>query len=616
MSKKSKSSRKQKSKSASKERTSEVPAVAVITEGSAPLAVTAQHQSSQQNNQTSTSAVLYQPEYGIQPNQASLLPPNQQRDFASALPTTATKAVRGVRQTQPSNLNPLGTLSYNFIPRRQWQGLDVGTLEAYGNTLQAQQLLELAADFSAEIGQALWNKIRLVNTGWNYKVMTANGKRELKAAKSWLDEWLRKSVNPNFGGLNTLINSWTHTAYLQGAIAGELELSEDLTEPLNIYSVQPYTIYFQRDETQALVPFQLQAQAFFSGFGFSNQFAAAVQKMYGDGALGYNAGGTTANANDGSGAGRSSSYPYIRLNSVTFKYLPLDAPPDDPYGRPPAAPALQYLAFDLQMLTDIRIWAHANAWGRVDISVVEELILKNAPPSVMNDPTGNAKIEFVNNQMRRVSEAYASIGPDDAYFHTDAIKVNHADASGKGFDAVKLVLMIERKMIRALKELPVFMGSNEGTTETHGSIQLEIYARGIGSIQSLINSLLESLCTVALQVVGYDAVCVGEFAPMRTIDRQRELAADKSQAELAAYKRDQGWITQDDASIQVTGSEAVGPAPAPAPVAAKNPNGDDDGNDEEEVADANSPGNLKGKNKIKVDDQDEEEDEDKDKEED
>lgn len=443
-------------------------------------------------------------------------------------------ALGGARQTQPSNANPLAMLSYHFLPRRAYQYTDLGDAARYG-LMNAQQLLELSADLSAEVSMALWNVLRTTNSGWTFEVRTPTGTRELKSAKGRLEAFLNE-VNKDWGGIDAIIDSWTITAYLQGAIAGEIELTEDLNDVVDIHAVQPWTIHFMRDEAQRYVPFQQQIVTIGAGAG-------------GNGALqGYGVAG----------------YPFRRLNPLTFGYLPIDAAPDDPYGRPPAAPVLQLLPFDLQLLKDIRQAVHTNAWGRLHIKVMEEVILKNAPVEVRKDPTGQAQVKYVNSVLTSFRDAYEGLKPDDAFFTSDAIELKPTDYAGSTFDVERVIRMLERRIIRALKQLPVLMGSNEGTTETHGTVQMEIYAAGIESFQRKIAALLEKLCNVALQTWGISGKVKWTFDQVRASDRLKDAQADKAEAELAAYRRDQGWITQDDASIASTGSEAVETEPLAA----------------------------------------------------
>lgn len=446
-------------------------------------------------------------------------------------------AIHPGRQTQPYNVNPLGLISYSFLPRRQWQAIDVADLTGSTN-MTAQQILEILADIVPEVGQSVNNKMRLVNGEWKYQVRTKNGTAELKSGKRKIDDLITR-INKDYGGLDAIIDSWTYTAVLQGAMCGEITLTEDLNDVQDIYAVQPWTIYFMRDGMQNLVPFQQQVMV-----SQQNPLYSLSGAQYG--------------MTQGWGV---AGYPFKRLNPLTFGYLPIDAGPDDPYGRPMAGPVLQVVAFQLQLLKDIRQWVHTNAWGRLHIKVLTEMILKAAPDKIKNAPDAATKLAYINARVKEFADAYNQIKPDDAFVTTDAVELDAVDQSGKSFQINIIIQIVKDQLISALKELPVLMGSNVGTTETHGSVQLVIYARTIASIQRKIAALLNKFFNVALQVYGIAGVCEFEFEPLRATDRLMDAQADMAEAQYAVFVRDQGFISQDDASIRATGSEAVSPVP-------------------------------------------------------
>lgn len=455
-------------------------------------------------------------------------------------------ALYGGRQTQPTNVNPLGMLSYSFLPRRQYQDLDLTDLHSLGRGLSAQQMLEMFADLSPHVSKALGNKVLLTNGGYDYEVKSLDGKRDLTRAKALLDEMV-ELINRNSGGLDALIDSWASTVVLQGAVAGEIALTEDLSEVQDVYAVQPWSIYFQRDADQALVPYQQQVLITGGPNGTTN--------VHGFGAT---------------------AYPYKRLNPLTFNYIPYQAFPDDPYGRSPIASVLQVIAFDLQMQKDLQRWAHVNAWGRMDVEILEAEVLKNAP-TFQNDLTGQKKRDWVAARIAEFATAYKRMQSDDAIIHGSAVQVKGIDTSAKTFQVDGLLRVVDRRMFMALQELPVLMGSNEGTTETHGTVQLEIYANHIASIQRIVANLLEKLFAVALQVYGIACKVIWKFKAVRSTDRLADAQAEQLEATNQAFQRDQGWITQDAASIKITGSAAVTQPKAPVtPQApADQPNGQD-----------------------------------------
>jgi hypothetical protein len=440
----------------------------------------------------------------------------------------------GGRQTQPVNPALFGLWAFQFIPRRNWQDLDLNDI-TLNKMLTAQQVLELLADLSPEVSNALWNYQRLANTEWTFEVRTLDEQDELPEAQGLVTQLINR-LNENSGGLNNIVNQFILSACTQGAICAELALTEDLEDVDDLYPINPYTIYFQREgQSQKLVPFQKQVLTYAG--------------------MGENFGGV--------GIG---GFPFKRLNELTFCYIPVDPGIDDPYGRPPFAPVLQLVVFYMQLLHDLRQSVHVAAWGRVHIKVVEEVIMKFAPASIKSDPTGQKQRQFVKTQIQQITEAYNTLRPDDAFVSTDNIQLDALDFSGGTLQVDNILRAIERLMFRALKQLPVLMGSNEGTTETHGTVQMDIYASAIRNFQKLSNSALEKLFNVALRVWGISGVVKGRFKEFSGASELQLAQAAAAQIANAAQKRDQGWITNDDASMEITGSAAVAdPYRAPTP---------------------------------------------------
>lgn len=464
------------------------------------------------------------------------------------------------RQTLPVNANILGQLPWAFLPRRSYQSMDLTTVQP--GAYSPQQLMELLADAWPEASQALWNIQRLAASEWSYEVRTPDNSEDDPEGKAELDLILGR-VNGNWGGFDALINQWVMSTALQGACCGETIPTEEVDDVEDIVAVQPWSIFFQRDVSQRYIAFQWQPMTVAGG--------PLARPQSGSQTSGNQPGVFDPTAKAPTPSDLMFNNPlshggFRQLNEITFGYVPLDADVDDPYGRAPFAPVLQLVVWDMQIIKDLRQWSHVNAFGRIDVKVLAEEAAKMMPPMV----AANKKERrlWFKKYLSDIQTAYNNLNPDDTYVHYDNVEVGAADASGKTFDVDKLIRVLERRIFRALKQLPILMGSNEGTTETWGTLQMEVYALGIANIQRTVASLIEKLLNVALRLRGHTSVVHFEFKTLRATDRMKEALADWQQAKNAAFKRDQGWISQDEASIEITGSEAVADAPDPDPVVA------------------------------------------------
>jgi hypothetical protein len=219
-------------------------------------------------------------------------------------------------------------MPYNYLPRRRYESYDLSQFE--NSYLKASQLLSLLPDLSPDVSLAVWNILRLGSSGFEYTVKDSTGQDD-ETGKELLDS-IVNGINIQQGGINNLIIQWLLSGFLQGAVAGEVALTENLQDIDDYYVIDPSTIEFGRDENMKFVLWHIPP----------------------------------------SGA-------RIQLNPEKSWYIPIDPYIDDPYGRPPAAPVLQEVWFDVSVMSDLRKVVHNQGWPRIDIKVIEEVLLLNAP---------------------------------------------------------------------------------------------------------------------------------------------------------------------------------------------------------------------------------------------
>jgi len=464
------------------------------------------------------------------PGQAGVVPSaTMNTDTAYSSPFAA-PALHGGRQSQPANYSPFGLNVGAYIQRREYQDLDLASLNVAD--YDAGQLLTLLADLNPDVSRALWNVLRVAGVGLTLQVTTPAGKDDTVGQA--LVNGLLGRVNHSAGGLTAVLTQMLLTAYLQGAVCLDVAPTENLRDVEDLYPVNPGSIFYQRDANQVPVPFQY--QAFFWGTG---------------------------------------TVPYRRLNTELFAYTPIDPYVDDVYGRPPAAPVLQVVFFQVQVLRDLERVLHAQGWPKIDVSVLTDVLMKNVPPDVRVDT--NKMNHYMADRMNEIAGAYNKMNPEDAFIHPDYVVVSSeaAKAGSNLFDVAGLLAVIRAQLISALKQLPVLMGEHLGSTETYSEIELSIFSRSIETFRTPVGQMLAWACGVYLQLVGHQALVGATWDAIPTRARLDVAKADAQEAANAVYNRDQGFVTQDQASIAVTGSKAVAGAPAvTAPVPDNGPPGE------------------------------------------
>ncbi|MEK6459165.1 phage minor head protein [Heyndrickxia faecalis] len=370
--------------------------------------------------------------------------------------------------------------------------------------------LKIIRDINPDASMAIWNFLRLSNQGHELECLKPTGSPD-KQGLDYLNNLSARVGRLYGGGADQLINVLNLTGYTQGAIALEVELNEQLNDVVDFHAVDPATLDFRKNRETGEIEL--------------------VQKQL-----------------DGT---------YRVMNQNQVFYQPFDPDIGDPYGRSPILPVLQIVFFQVEVLKDLKAVAHHQGHARFDISVMEESILKNIPPQVAAQGEDGVR-SFVSKYIGDIEKAFKQLKPDDNFFHTDSVKVDMAGGTqGKSMDATALINVINQQVVTSLKQLPILLGRNEGTTETHGSIQWQIYVAGIESIQRGVKRIMERAYNVALQVQGRQSTARLTFNKIRTTDRQAEATAAATETNTLITQVNQGWVTNDEAAMQAVGHKAV-----------------------------------------------------------
>ena len=451
----------------------------------------------------------------------------------STIPTAA-RAVKGRKSVDEEGNFFAGSLAIlkPLASIKQWRDFDLDS--ATLDRLPLDAIVELIVDVSPDISRGVWDFLRMVNPGWTLKVYALTSetadeqgtastleREEDTAAKEYLNTFLT-TLRTLYGDQNVVFNKIILGGYLRGGFLAELVLGAK-GDAVDLVTPDPASLEWQQTEDSIRGPV----------WKFGQQ----------------QSGGTI------NGFVVLSDYP-------TIKYAPIDALPGKPYGRAPVHPALFPALFLIALLRDLKRVVAQQGYPRLDLEIVLEKLITAFGEDIAEDP--EAMKAAVEEAISQVKAIYAALQPDDAYIHTDVVKVNRpvGTVDSHSLGAIdKLVLLLERMMTRALKSMPLMMGTAEGTSEANANRQWEIYTASIKAIQHSVECILESLFSVALQAAGLQGVVEFRFAVLRASEELRDAQTEKLRIENAREKYNAGWITQDEASIEVTGHKAVEPEP-------------------------------------------------------
>ena len=189
---------------------------------------------------------------------------------------------------------------------------------------------------------------------------------------------------------------------------------------------------------------------------------------------------------------------------------------------------------------------------------------------------------------------YNNLEHDDTYFHDVDEEIGVTGSGGTWPDIEQIYSIFRYRLILALKEMPTLMGVVEGSTDTWSSVDWQIYSKGLETTLKVAAKPVIEGAELHLQLLGLPFIIEAEYSPVRA--NQRMVDAQSEQIEIGneLQKIFAGFITQDDASLKLTGTKSVGPIDKEALGAVKAPSASAGTNPK---ASGSAGGSSKGKSK-------------------
>lgn len=404
-------------------------------------------------------------------------------------------------------------------PNDTWRVLDLDAQVM--SKLPAVDLMDMLTDLSPEVSKGLWDFLRMANPGWDYHCYGDSGEVD-EEAEMLVGEFLDK-LNVLYGSTNVVWNRLFLAGWARGGIMGELVLDRTGRLPVDLATPDPAEFRFRQIEDEIRGDIWMLCQ-----------WQNGELKELGD-------------------------YPTIR-------YIPIDPFPGKPYGRPIAQASLFAGVFMIGLLHDLRRVIAQQGYPRLDVAVDIEALIDQIPDNL--DPESEEYWAYLRSSMEDIADVYNRLEPDDTYIHPDYVSVNrpvgtmNADALGA---VGGLIEAMERILARATKTMPLQQGITDGVSEANANRQWEMQAAGIKAVQHVVENAIEHWLTIALQVQGVTADVEFRFAELRASEELRDEQTLSMKIANQAAIRDEGWQTQDDASNQIVGENAVAPAPTATP---------------------------------------------------
>lgn len=470
------------------------------------------------------------------------------RALTNAVPVSGSSRASAIASPALTDASPFGinaSLKTILPPPdhfSSWKRLDLD--RDTWSKVDATELVSLLINISPDASRAVWDWLRLLNSGHEITAHTLDGTTPDERAQAALDDFVER-LERYHGSFKVLAGRLFMGAITRGAFFAELVLDRAGRVPIDIATPDPATVRFRR------VTDEERGQIWEPGQWQRGQF--------------------------------------VSFNVPTIRYIPLDPEPGNPYGRPMVAPAVFPCVFLLGLMHDLRRVVAQQGYPRTDIVINLEKL--RAAFSDLEMDEFEVKVAQL---IRAVQTDMARLEPDDTYVHTDPIEVNRASGaidSSVMSGAGDLITALERMAMRALKTMPLLMGTTDGVSEANANRQWEIFAAGIKTVQHYAEAIFERLLELSLNAQGIQAKVSVRFAEIRAAEELRDAQSMRARLENAETAERLGFMDHDEASEYAVGHEAVAPAKgAPEPPAGDEDEGAGVDGDEEVPADDADPG--------------------------
>lgn len=404
--------------------------------------------------------------------------------------------------------------SFGALPRKTLR--DLGLDDRQLKSLSVFELMDRLIDAHPDLSYALWNFLRIGNSGYSFTVKELEGGERSEQGEEYINEFLTRLETPNMlqfdriRSLDKIVDQLILSVITRGAAACELVLTPDLSDASFIAPVDPATIDFVL-ENGRYIPYQ------------DNES--------------------------------------VSLDIPTFIYDGMDEKIDSPYGRSPFVSALNIILFQLQVLNDIKAVVHRQGYPRLDIKIVEKVLLSRMPIAIRNNE--EKKQKWLNDRLREIINMYNNLEPDDTFVHFDSLEIGEAGGKGSALiDPEKLMHVIDNLIMSGLKTLSTILGRRStGNTESFAKLEIKLYLAGLSGVQRCVERVLNKAFTLYLNIRGQQGIVEFKFKPIeiRTALEAEQFRSTQINNLISMYKM--GWVSHEDAARAATGHDPAESAP-------------------------------------------------------
>lgn len=250
----------------------------------------------------------------------------------------------------------------------------------------------------------------------------------------------------------------------------------------------------------------------------------------------------------------------INLDVPTFFTARFHQNPSDVYTYSPFVAAINTIATRVQVINELYRITQVVGYPRMDVSVLEEVLLKSAPPLMRTDH--KATRAFIDTQISQIRASFQNMRADETLVHTDAVEVSMVNDSrpAASLPIANVIDILNEQNQAALKTMPAVIGKGTGTGQV-ASVEARLFALNCDALNKIVADVWSQALTLAVRLAGFQGRVEFQFEavelrPVLELEPQKTMKQSRYEQALS-----RGYITDDEFHIDVFGRPRPDSAP-------------------------------------------------------
>ena len=243
----------------------------------------------------------------------------------------------------------------------------------------------------------------------------------------------------------------------------------------------------------------------------------------------------------------------INLDVPTFIYVSLDQDLLTPYSSSPIESAIKPVIYSESFSNTITRLVDKVIHPRQKVSLNESAIRANLSPDAQMDP--NKAVEELNAIISGVESKINGLSPADCLVHLDSLEFSVENPSNAGLASEYTVLqaMANARLSTGSKTNGTVLGFASGSSNIASSEIMLMMKSCTGAVKAPIEEFWSRALTLSARLMGNDVVVEFRFDPIDLRCDNELLAFKQTKQMMVLEQLSYGFITDDEASLQLTG---------------------------------------------------------------